>query len=149
MQEVERVLAEHSFFQGMEKRYLQTLNAVACKVHFEPGEELFREGAEANYFYLLLSGQVTLFLPSYHAEPLEILTIGQGEILGWSWLFSPYRWKLTAIAQEVTRAISLDGKFVRQKCEADHDLGYELMKLFAHVIDCRVEALSLHLVGVT
>ena len=149
MQELEKVLAEHVFFQGMEKRHLQILAAAACQVQFAKGEEFFREGDEANYFYLLLSGKVALFMPSYHTEPLEILTLGAGEILGWSWLFSPYRWKLTAVAQEVTRAISLDGKFVREKCEDEHDLGYELMKRFAHVIDSRVEALSLHLVGVT
>jgi CRP-like cAMP-binding protein len=149
MQELKKVLEGHVFFRDMENRYLQTLSAGACQVHFERGEELFREGDEANYFYLLLSGKVALFLPSYHTVPLEILTLGEGEILGWSWLFSPYRWKLTAIAQEVTRAISLDGKFVREKCEEEHDLGYELMKRFAHVIDSRLEALSLHLVEVT
>jgi len=76
------------------------------------------------------------------------MTLEQGDIIGWSWLFPPYRWKLTAEALEVTRAISLDGRSICTRCDEDHDLGYELMKRFAQIIDNRVEALSVHLVEI-
>jgi hypothetical protein len=35
---------------------------------------------------------------------------------------------------ETTIAIALDGKCLRDKCEADHHLGYELMKRFVPVL---------------
>ena len=29
------------------------------------------------------------------AGRINVMTVGEGEVLGWSWLFAPYRWKLT------------------------------------------------------
>ena len=57
-----------------------------------------------------------------------------GEVLGWSWLFPPYRWHFDARALEPVRAIAFDGACLRGKCEADHELGYELMQRFAQVL---------------
>ena len=66
---------------------------------------IFREGEEANNFYLIRSGRVALQLFADRRGPLVISTLEEGDILGWSWLSSPYRWKFTARALEVTRAI--------------------------------------------
>ena len=61
-------------------------------------------------------------------------TEGEGEIVGASWLVPPYRWRFDARAVELTRAIGIDAECLRDKCEADHDLGYEMMKRFLPVI---------------
>jgi len=57
----------------------------------------------------------------------------------------PYRWRFDAQAVAPTRAIALDGKCLRGKFEADHTLGYELLKRFAPIIGQRVEATRLQL----
>ena len=75
-------------------------------------------------------------------------TVDAGEILGWSWLLPPYQWKFNARAMESIRAIALDGKCLRTKCEENHDLGYELLKRFAQVIEKRLEATRLQLLDV-
>ena len=75
-------------------------------------------------------------------------TLGEGDILGWSWLMPPYHWQFHARAVEVTRAIALDGKCLRTKCEQNHDLGYELLKRFCHIIERRLEATRLQLLDV-
>jgi CRP/FNR family cyclic AMP-dependent transcriptional regulator len=48
----------------------------------------------------------------------------------------------------LTRAIALDGKCLREKCEKDHDLGYEIMKRFAVIIAERLEATRLQLLDI-
>jgi CRP/FNR family cyclic AMP-dependent transcriptional regulator len=145
---LEKILGEHPFFKGMKERHLRTLVESATVVRFEPGDAIFREGDPAHCFYLIRTGKVTLQLVSYRIEPFTVLTLDQDDIIGWSWLFPPYRWKLTAKALDVTRAISLDGTRLRTGCDEDHDLGYELMKRFAQIIDRRFDALSEHLVEV-
>jgi hypothetical protein len=50
---------------------------------------------------------------------MTVLTVGAGEVLGWSWLVPPYRWNFDARALEPTRAIALDGKCLRTKAEQD------------------------------
>ena len=77
-----------------------------------------------------------------------IQTLDEGDVLGWSWLFPPYRWKFSAKAIESTRAIALDGKCLRGKSEEDHDLGYELLKRFARVVQERLDATRLQLINV-
>ena len=117
-------------------------------MRFEPGDVIFEEGDPAHRFYLIRTGKVALQLVSYRIEPFTLMTLEEGDIIGWSWLFPPYRWKFTAKALGVIRAISIDGRSVCARCDEDHDLGYELMKRFAQIIENRVEALSVHLVAV-
>ena len=145
---LEKILDEDVFFRGMKEEHLRSIVASGTLVRFEAGEVIFEEGEPAHRCYVMRTGRVALQLVSYRTEPLTLVTLDAGNLIGWSWLFPPYRWKFTAQALEVTRAISLDGDSLRAKCEQDHDLGYELMKRFAAVIDKRIEALSTHLVEV-
>jgi CRP-like cAMP-binding protein len=145
---LEKILDEHPLFRGMKTQHLRTIGESATVVRFEPGNVVFEEGEPAHRFYLIRTGKVALQLLSYRIEPFTLMTLEQGDIIGWSWLFPPYRWKFTAKALDVTQTISLDGRSVRVRCDEDHDLGYELMKRFAQIIENRVEALSVHLVAV-
>ena len=69
--------------------------------------------------------------------------LGEGDILGWGWLFPPYKAHFDSKAVAPTKAISLDGAFILKKCEEDHDLGYELIKRFAFVMQQRLRAVRL------
>jgi len=144
----EHVLAEHPFFKGLEYPYIQLITGCATNVRFNPGEFLFREGEEANQFYIIRHGKVALEIFVPHIGPITIQTVGEGEILGWSWLIPPYHWHFDARCIELTRAIALDGKCLRTKCEEDHHLGYELVKRFAHIITQRLQATRLQLLDV-
>ena len=67
-------------------------------------------------------------------------TIGAGDLLGWSWMFSPYTWQFTARASKPTTAIFFYGTILREYCERDHSLGYELLKRMAAVMTRRLQA---------
>jgi CRP/FNR family cyclic AMP-dependent transcriptional regulator len=145
MHDLENVLAEHPFLAGLSPEQLATVSGCASNVRFEPGQLLFKEGEDASEFYILRHGKVAIEAFSPTRGALTIQTIGEGEILGWSWLVPPYRWRFDARALELTRAIALDGKCLRGKCERDHDLGYELLKRFADVIGQRQDATRVQL----
>ena len=145
METLERVLRDHAFLKGLDQPYIQLLVGCAANARFEPGQLLFREGEEADRFYILRHGKVGLEIFSPQRGPITIETIGEGEVLGWSWLFPPYQWHFSARALELTRAIALDGKCLRTKCEGDAVLGYEMMKRFAHIMEQRLQATRLQL----
>ena len=148
MQTLEPILAEHPFFKNLDRRYLELIVGCASNVRFNAGEFIFREGEEADRFYIIRHGKIALEVFAPDRGPLTIQTIGEGDVLGWSWLFPPYRWHFDARALELTRAIALDGKCLREKCEEDHDLGYELVKRFAQIIMERLQATRLQLLDV-
>jgi CRP/FNR family transcriptional regulator, cyclic AMP receptor protein len=145
MQNIEEVLAEHHFFKGLGLSNIQLIAGCASNVQFRAGEFLFREGEEANHFYVIRHGKVTVetFVPG--RGPITLQTIGPGDVIGWSWLFPPYKWNFDARALDVTRATSFDGKCLRSKCDEDHSLGYLLMERFAHIIMDRLQATRVQL----
>jgi CRP/FNR family cyclic AMP-dependent transcriptional regulator len=60
-------------------------------------------------------------------------------VLGWSWLFPPYRWSFDARAVQDVRAIRVDGACLRGKCDEDPAMGYALMQNFSRLMIQRVE----------
>jgi CRP/FNR family cyclic AMP-dependent transcriptional regulator len=148
MENLERVLAEHPFLAGMVEKHIKLLAGCASNVVFKAGEFIFREGEDANAFYFIRHGRVLVETYIPHKGPVVIRSREAGEIFGWSWLVPPYKWHFDARAVELTRALALDGKCLRDKCEGDHDLGYEIMKRFAYVIAERLEATRLQLLDI-
>lgn len=148
METLERIVAEHPFLAGLGEQYTSLLVGCASNVRFEPGSYIFREGGAANHFFLIREGEVSLEMATPHNKAIRMYTVGEGDILGWSWLLSPYQWRFDAHALADTRAIALDGKCLRQKCEVNHDLGYELFRRVAQVISKRLEATCFQLLDV-
>jgi CRP-like cAMP-binding protein len=148
METLERLIGEHAFFAGLDARYLSLLVSCAANVRFQAGQMLFSHGEEANHFYLIRDGKVAVEIHSPTRGSLMVQTLLPGEVLGWSWLIPPYRWRFDARALEPIRVLALDGKCLRAKCEQDHDLGYELFKRLSQIMTQRLEAALLQLLDV-
>ena len=114
----------------------------------EAGTHVFREGDRADSFYAIRRGSVALELAAPPRAALILETLHAGDVLGWSWLFPPYRVKFDARASEEVHAIAFDGGCLRGKCEADHALGYELMRRFAAVMTDRLQTTRVRLLDV-
>ncbi|MGB7623000.1 MAG: cyclic nucleotide-binding domain-containing protein [Terriglobia bacterium] len=142
------ILAAHPFLSDLSPQHLDLVVGCASNVRFEAGKYLFREEEEANQFYIIREGKVAVEIRTPNRGSITVQTVDAGEILGWSWLLPPYQWHFDARASEPTRAIALDGKCLRAKCENDHDLGYELLKRFAQIMEQRLEATRLQLLDV-
>jgi len=142
------LLGDVPFLAGLAADRLDLLAGCASNVHFDAGAHLFREGDEAAVFYVIRHGEVAVetFVPARGAVTIE--TIGPGEVLGWSWLFAPYRWHFDARALSPVRATGFDGTCLRGKCESDPALGYELMGRFAQVLIERLQWTRLRLLDV-
>jgi CRP-like cAMP-binding protein len=147
-QTLEPILAGHPFFQGLPAEDIQLLTGCASNVVFKAGEMICREGDEANHFYLIREGRAAI--ETYVPERGQVLlqTLGAGEMVGWSWLIPPYKWRFDVRAAELVRAIVLDGKCLRGKCDDNPRLGYELLKRVAQVFAERLLATRLQLLDV-
>ena len=148
METLERLLAEHDLFRGLDDPYVTLLTGCAANVRFHDGAFLFREGEPADRFFVLREGRVALEIGAPGRGPIVIQTLGHDDVLGYSLLFPPYRWRFDARAIEPTRALALDGQCLRGKCDEDPVLGYELMKRFAGIALQRLQATRLQLLDV-
>jgi CRP/FNR family transcriptional regulator, cyclic AMP receptor protein len=148
METLEHIIVEHSFFAGLDQAFLNLVVGCAANVRFAADTYIFKEGDEANSFYLIREGKVALEIFAPQQKPIIVDTLEVGDVLGWSWLLPPFQWKFNAHATTGLRAIALDGKCLRTKCEENHDLGYEMLKRFTQIMERRLEATRFQLLDV-
>jgi CRP-like cAMP-binding protein len=115
---------------------------------FDPGQYLFHDGDPANEFFLIRHGSVSLEIVPPGRAAVVVSTEHEGAVVGISWLVPPYRWRFDARARELVRAIGIDAKCLRDKCEADNHLGYEMMKRFLPLVVGRLEDARMQLLDV-
>jgi CRP-like cAMP-binding protein len=148
MRTLDALMTESPVFAGLESDQLELIAGCGRNVTFEAGERLFREGDEADTFFLIRRGIAALdtYVPNRGA--LTVDTVGPGEIAGWSWLVPPYRWHFTGRAVQDVHAVQFDGACLRGKCEQDPVLGYDLTSRFAQVLVERLQATRFQLMDV-
>jgi CRP-like cAMP-binding protein len=148
LQTIEQLLAEVPVFSTLADEHRELIAGCGQNVVFEDGGYLMREDEAADWFYVIRTGAVALetFVPQRGAVVIE--TLHEGDLLGWSWLFPPYRTAFDARAIGEVHAIQFDGACLRGKCDSDPALGYALLKLFAGVIVQRLQNTRLQLLDV-
>jgi CRP/FNR family transcriptional regulator, cyclic AMP receptor protein len=132
--------AGHAFLRGLSQRHLLALASVARPFTTAAGQYLAREGETAHAFYLIQSGHLALETRSPERGQVSVQTVGPGEVVGWSWLVAPYRWQFDCRAVERAQGLALDGAWLRERCELDHEFGYHLLKHLVAVIAGRLAA---------
>lgn len=148
METLERLLGEHPFFAGLDEGFCKLASGCAKNMRFEAGQYVFHEGEAADQFYLLREGRVSLQISAPGRGAATFLTVGPGEVFGVAWIIPPYRWTYDARALERARVIAMDAACLRRKCDADHHLGYELMKRLTPVLVDRLHATRLQMLDI-
>ena len=137
---IETLIKAHPFLEGLSPHQYRILGDCAMQAHFDAGEVIFSEGDPANRFYLIQEGKVVLESPAANRSVVSFQLLGRGDALGWSWLFPPYFWHFGAQTVKRTDTIFIYATPLRNECESDHELGYELMKRMAAVMLTRLQA---------
>lgn len=139
------LLHKHPFFSTCTASQVDYLAGCAKNVVFHAGDMMFEEGDNADTFYLIREGSVSVDLHTVGRGDISLCTLGAGEAVGWSWLIPPYQYQFDAKAIKLTRALAMDGTCLREKCETDPALGYTLLKSFSGVMAKRLHATRMQL----
>ena len=148
MRTIEDLLAENTALGRLAPEHRELIAGCARNRTFQAGEYLLREGDPADTFFVLRSGDVAVetFAPQRGAMTIE--TIHDGDLLGWSWLVSPYRTAFDARALGTIHAIAFDGACLRGKLAADPAVGYDVLRLFTEVIVERLQNTRVRLLDI-
>jgi CRP-like cAMP-binding protein len=142
------LIAAAPVFAGLAPEQLRVIAGCGANERAAAGTMLVREGDPAERFYLIRRGRVALEVHAPGREALLIETLHDGDVVGWSWLFAPYRWQLDGRALEPCALIAFDGACLRGKCDADHELGYAMMTRFAANLVDRLQATRIQLLDI-
>ncbi|MDX3308838.1 cyclic nucleotide-binding domain-containing protein [Streptomyces sp. NPDC054884] len=117
----------------------QRLMALAREVSFPEDARIFEAGGTADRFWILRSGAVSLVQQVTSLRRVTVAGLGSGDLLGWSWLFPPYRWDFGAEAFSPVRAYEFEAQPVLKLCEEDPALGLTLVRIVAEILAHRLE----------
>lgn len=137
--------ASHAFLSELTDYQRMALASGVRPFRVAPGEYLSREGMAAKSFYLIQSGSVAIEIKQPGRGAVRVQEVGPGEIVGWSWIVPPHRWKFDARAVDTVSGLAFDAEWLRARCEQDHDLGYLVLKQLVAVISSRLAAARVQL----
>ena len=118
----------HAFLRRLDDRCLMDLASGVLPFAVAADGYLGRAGEPARAFYLVQSGTVSIELETEAGESIPIQKVGPGGVVGWSWVVPPYRWQFTCRAATPVTGLMFDADWLRGRCEANHELGYHLLR---------------------
>jgi CRP/FNR family cyclic AMP-dependent transcriptional regulator len=148
MKNINNIIKEHVFFQELSEDDIAFIAGCGKNVVFKAQERIAKGGDSAEMLYLIRHGTVALVQEGPGGKSYVFQMLGGNEIVGLACLIPPYRWIVSAVAKETTRAIAIDGACLRDRCEKDPRLGYKLMKHLVQVLIAREEEIHLHLMDI-
>ncbi|MFI5916790.1 cyclic nucleotide-binding domain-containing protein [Dactylosporangium sp. NPDC051541] len=134
------LLVAHPFLDGLPADQVERLSRWARRAPYRAGTRIFEERSHAQRFWLIREGSVDLQTRTPGRGEIVVETLGPGSVLGWSWMFPPYRWHFSAVTVDPVLSVVLDGVGVRALCRDDPVLGYELTTRFMAVVVDRMQA---------
>jgi CRP-like cAMP-binding protein len=135
----------HPFMTGMNEELIELVSGCARNVVFASGSLLCAEGGDADTFYLLRRGRVSISAHVPGRGSVVIETVGAGGVVGWSWLVPPYRWTFDARATDAVGCIAIDGACLRVKALTDPSLGFALLSKVSMTLLERLQATRIRL----
>lgn len=139
------VLEQLRFTSVFPSAVLDQLAAESTIQRLSAGAAVFREGGRHDNLYLVRSGKLGLDMNVPGRGAVRILTLGPGEMVGWSALLDDGRMTASAVALEDTEVVFLPSRKLQALCESNHEFGYHLMRRMADALSKRLVATRLQL----
>ncbi len=130
-------LHQFKLFAELELADLESVARISHVQEFESGEELTTEGAAADQLYLFLRGKAAVKVRGPDGRQVLIDELGPGEMLGWGAVMEPHVYTASAWTTEHSELIVVDGKDLRELCEANKQIGYQVVKGIGEVMSRR------------
>ena len=142
------LMKDLSFTQGLDPAQLDRIAEVAAPAEWAAGAVVFREGDLDRVLYVVERGRVAIEVTIPGRGRVTILTVGPGEVFGWSSVFHARPKTASARATEPTRAVALDAARLGTLCDADPVLGYLLTRRILEVVSERLKATRMQLMDI-
>lgn len=139
------LLEELRFSASFPDHVLASLAAAATFRSLAAGEVLFREGSPNDRLYLIHRGRLALQMNVPPRGTVRILTLGPGEMVGWSAVTGGEFMTASAIALDRAELVVAPAQELLELCEANHDFGYHFMRVTAAALAQRLLVTRLQL----
>jgi len=142
------VLKGLRFLQDIPDAYLQELAPLAELKDLPTHTVVFREGQTSASIYLVVEGSIAVevCIPGRGCTP--VVTVGAGELLGWSPILGSGVMTGTARVLTPARVVVMNAAQILALCEHNPRFGLEFMRRTARALAVRLNAARLQLLDV-
>jgi CRP/FNR family transcriptional regulator, cyclic AMP receptor protein len=137
-----------AFTKGLESDQQDRIVEIASTRKWNAGVTVFREGDLDSNLYVVETGRVAIDIAVPGRGRMTILTVGPGDVFGWSSLFLQQAKTASARTVEPTRALLLAADLLRELCDVDPRLGYLLTRRILDVVSARLRATRMQLLDI-
>lgn len=116
-------LGSMDLFAELSSAELEQVQAIAHPVQVAEAEIITHIGAPAHNFFVILSGSFMIAFKDDRAITLH----DKGKIMGWSTVFSPFRYKGTTVALTDSEVVSIPGDKFLSLIQSNAALGNKIM----------------------
>jgi CRP-like cAMP-binding protein len=141
-------LKDLAFTKGLDDSQVDRIAQIATPVEWSAGSMVFREGDRDSLLYVVREGCVAIEITVPGRGRMNILTVGPGEVFGWSSVFHHGPKTASARAIEPVKALALDASRLRELCDADPRLGYVLTRRMLEVVSERLKGTRMQLLDI-
>ncbi len=134
-------LKRFRYFAGLPESELDAIAAISSLRRFKAGERLLEEGARAKELMIVKSGEVDLMYRLGDGREVTAESAVAGDVIAWSAMLEPYQLTASGIGTKDGELIAIEGERLRQICDADCSLGYQLMTEIARGLRDRLTGL--------
>jgi CRP-like cAMP-binding protein len=147
------LLRRYPFFANLSDKELRQLAMISNEKEISEGETLFASGDDADHLYLLQSGGIDLHYVVSDDRGMEktqdfmVGVINPGEVFGVSSAIAPYKYTASAVANDPSLVIKMEGAALREMCEADIHMKALFQERIASTVYRRLHDSRLLLLG--
>ncbi|APZ91736.1 cyclic nucleotide-binding domain-containing protein [Fuerstiella marisgermanici] len=138
-------LSTSSLGVGLSDDHLKRLAELATTERFPAGRVIFKEASTADHLAVVCSGSVALDMHVPLRGNVRLLTLGSGDLLGWSAIVGDGIMTATATVLKDAQLLNIPGTTLRKACDDDPALGYAVMDLVARALAKRLQGTRLQM----
>jgi len=139
------MLRRYPYFAKISEESLKEIAMMAEERSYPAGLQLFNEGDPADYLNIIVEGEVQIQYQLGNGEKRTVDTLVAGDILVWSALIEPYRTTAIGTTSKTTKVIAIKAKPLRELCDRDPMVGYQLTREIAKLLAHRLESARVQL----
>ncbi len=140
--------AQFSIFAGLDGEQISHLLPYMVECSFSRDQVIFQQDQAADYFYILLSGEVVIRYKPYDGPPITVVRIEPGGVFGWSAALGRTIYTSGAIAVQDSRAYRIRGSNLQVICLEHPETGKILLDRLAGVIGERLNSTHTQILGI-
>jgi len=126
-------LDKNEVFQFLRPDQVRVISDVAQVVEYQAGQTIYEKGAKADYFYVVLDGQVSLRLPGQSGVSIQIDELTEGAVFGSCICFQLVNYSLNAQCTSDSKLLKIESATLKELMDEDLLMGYTIQTQISRI----------------